>query len=284
MTSPKLSKFAFFGTDEFAVAVLRELAAQGVRPELIVTTPDARQGRGLVLTPPPVKLWAEENKIPFLQPIDLKSESLKLASSASKLFLLASYGKIIPREVLTIPEFGILNIHPSLLPKYRGSTPIQSAILAGEVETGVTLMLMDEQVDHGPILKAKGYPPRRRAGKLKATSFLAARDELAKLGAQLFVETAPDYLAGKLKPEPQDHDQATFTKKIKKEDGLIKLDDDPELNYRKFLAYHPWPGTYYFTPSGKRVKVTLATLEDGQFVIKKIIPEGKREMPYEVRA
>ncbi|MEK7585437.1 MAG: methionyl-tRNA formyltransferase, partial [Patescibacteria group bacterium] len=277
MTSPKLSKFAFFGTDEFAVAVLRELTQQGVRPDLIVTTPDAHQGRGLVLTPAPVKLWAEENKIPYSQPVDLKAEGSKLQATSYQLFLLASYGKIIPAEILKIPEFGILNIHPSLLPKYRGATPIQSALLAGEAETGVTLMLMDEQVDHGPILGAASC-------HLLALSFLELRDKLAQLGAKLFLDKAPDYLAGKLRPEPQDESQATFTKKIKKEAGLIKLDDDPELNYRKFLAYHPWPGIYYFTPSGKRVKVTLATLEDGQFVIKRIIPEGKREMPYEVRA
>jgi len=275
MTSPKPNhSFVFFGTDEFAVRVLERLGELGWRPSLIITTEDKPRGRGQELAPSPVKLWATKNKIPFLQP-----ENLKLL----KLALVASYGKIIPAEILAWPRHGILNIHPSLLPKYRGPTPIQSAILAGEAETGVTIMLMDEKIDHGSLLKARGY-------KLEAQSYSEARGELAELGAELFVEIAPDYLAGKIKPEPQDHSQATFTKKIKKEDGLINLNDDPKLNYQKFLAYQPWPGVYFFGSMASkrkpgfldaRIIITAAHLDtNGQFAIDRVKPEGKKEMSW----
>ncbi|MBI2097480.1 MAG: methionyl-tRNA formyltransferase, partial [Candidatus Vogelbacteria bacterium] len=242
MISPKLNNFVFFGTDEFAVAVLDELLKSHCEPALIVTTPDMKTGRGRRLTPPAVKLWAEENKIPFLQPANLRSdlETSLRSDLGLKLFLVASYGKIIPPTIFNLPKYGTLNIHPSLLPKYRGPTPIQSAILAGEAETGVSLMLVDEKVDHGPILQTKSY-------NLKAKSFVEARDELAELGAQLFTKILPDWVAGKIKAVPQDHSQATDTKKIRKEDGEINLSQGDTFIpqgaalYRKFLAFNPWP-------------------------------------------
>ncbi len=258
-------KFTFFGTDEFSVAVLEELAKADCRPELIITTPGVT----------PVKLWAEKNGIPYSQPKDLRSD-LK-GCPRSDLGLVASYGKIIPKEILDLPTHGTLNIHPSLLPKYRGATPIQSAILDGVSESGVTLMLMDEKVDHGPVLQATSY-------KLQAATFSAARYDMAKIGAELFIDVAPKWVAGEIKAVPQDHSQATYTKKINKEDGLINFNDQPEFNFRKFLAYRGWSGSYFFTErNGKKVRVivTAANIENGQFTLHRVKPEGKKEMSIE---
>ena len=273
MISPKLSdfEFVFFGTDEFAGAVLAALVAADLKPALIVTTPDQSCGRGQVLTPPPVKFWAIENRIDYEQPTKLSGDD-KLKVKSYQLFLVASYGKIIPPEILALPEHGVLNLHPSLLPEFRGPTPIQSAILAGAAVTGVSLMLVDEEVDHGPILKAQSV-------KLKTQNFVELRDQLAKLGAQLFIETLPDWLAGKITPQPQDHARATETKKLKKGDGLINLTDDPQLNYRKFLALTPQPGIYCFV-NQQRIIIAGAALTAGQFVITRVRPAGRREMTW----
>ena len=284
-----MSPFVFFGTDEFAVKVLTTWTELNLKPALIITTPDRPAGRGLRLTPPPVKLWAEQDSIEVRQLHNLRSDlgtSLRSDLGNYPVFIVASYGKLIPAEVLALPQYGTLNIHPSLLPQYRGPSPIQTAILNGDTETGVSILLLDEQMDHGPIVQAKNY-------QLKAKSFREARDDLAELGAKLIAEILPDYLAGKIQPTDQNQALASFTKKIKKEDGEIKLTDPADLNYRKFLAYQPWPGTYFFNPIlrsdfkrvsrsdlGTRIKITEATLENGQFVIKKIIPEGGKETDY----
>ncbi len=278
--------FAFFGTDEFAVAVLEQLKSRNLLPSLIITTPDKPKGRKLLLTPPPVKIWAENNKIKYLQPEKLKE--FKLENSAENnfdLFVVASYGKIISKNILDLPKFGTLNIHPSLLPKYRGPTPIQTAILNGdrEPETGVSIMLIDEEVDHGPVLVAASC-------QLLAFSFLELREKLAKLGADLLADVMPRWIAGEIQAREQDHSQATFTKKINKSDGEVRLDEkNNELNYRKFLAYTPWPGIYFFESAdspraksrGCRIKITGASLENNIFVIKKVVPEGRPEMRWE---
>jgi len=283
--------FIFFGTDEFSVIVLEELKKAGFIPRLIVTAPDRPKGRGLKLTPPPVKIWAQKNNIQFLQPEKLDaSVASQLSNVNCQLFVVASYGKIIPKEILDISEHGALNVHPSLLPLYRGASPIQSQILDEAVNVGVTIMFMDEKMDHGPILAQQelGF-------KISDLGFKKVRDELAKLGGQLLAKTIPKWINGEIKPREQDHTKTTYTKKITKEDGLINLDDDPELNYRKFLAYSDWPSVYFLRsdldavkgPTLKRIKITDAELRSGleprpdlEFVIKKIIPEGKKEMPY----
>lgn len=257
--------YIFFGSDEFSVTILDELLKADHPPSFIVTTPDET----------PVKLWAEQNKIPYAQPIDLRS--YKLEASTYQLFLVASYGKIIPKEILDLPTHGTLNIHPSLLPAYRGSTPIQTAILDGVSESGVSLMLLDEKMDHGPILEARSY-------NLEAVTFRAARYDMAKIGAELFLKVAPKWVAGEIKATPQDHSLATYTKKIKKEDGLIDLKDDPKLNYRKFLAYLGWSGSYFFTERNRkkvRVIITAANIENGEFTLHRVKPEGKKEMTWE---
>ena len=272
----------FFGTDEFAVTVLETLAEAKVSPTLIITVPDKPQGKYLQLTPPPVKIWAEKNNIPYCQPSSLQTIPYKLQANSYKLFLVASYGKLIPPTIFNWPKFGTLNIHPSLLPKYRGPTPIQSAILDGVTETGVTLMLLDAELDHGSVLQATSY-------KLQAQNFVEVRDDLACLGAQLFLDTIPLWVTGEIKAIPQDQAQATFTKKIKKKDGEVNLFQGDTLGdkgvalYRKFLAYQDWPGVYFFIErNGKktRVIITAARIVDNHFVIERVKPEGKKEMSY----
>lgn len=272
--------YAFFGSSRFSCLVLDELLSAGFKPALIITTPDKPSGRKLALTPPPTKVWADTHSIPCFQPDKLKTDEVRETLSAlyADLFIVASYGKIIPQEVLNIPKRGTLNVHPSLLPKLRGATPLQSAILSEE-ETGVTIIQLDEQVDHGPILGAEKYtstnwPP--------PVDILEA--DLAKIGGQLLAKLIPDRISGALKATEQDHSKATFTKKISKEDGLIDLSGDPITNLKKIRAYAGWPTAYFFADhNGKKIRVVIkeAEIENGALKISRVIPEGKKEMSYE---
>lgn len=272
-------KIAFWGTSPFSVGVLEALKEHEIVPDLIITAPDKPKGRNLVITPTPTKIWAQENKIPFLQPKTLDdSLTSTLSDLQPTLFLVASYGKIIPKEILDIPKHGTLNVHPSLLPKLRGASPIQSAILSEE-KTGVTIMLVDEKMDHGPIVAQKEipifpWPPR--------TSEL--EEVLAHEGGKLLAEIIPNWVNGKIKAREQEHTRATYTKKFTKEDGLIDLSDDPTMNFRKIQAFHIWPKAYFLTKRhGKQIQVVIveAELIDKNLIIKKVIPEGKKEMLYD---
>lgn len=258
-------KFAFFGTDEFAVTVLENLKTRKLLPATVVTMPDRPQGRKLLLTPTPVKVWAEKNKIPL---------TIETPQNNFDLFVIASYGKIIKKEIIDLPRFGTLNIHPSLLPKYRGPSPIQTAILNDDKKTGISIILLDEEMDHGPIISQKIV-------EIKNKNYTELRDELAKMGAEAISEIIPKWITGEIKGRPQAHTEATFTKKIEKSHGEIKLDDDPRSNFRKFRAYSYWPGIYFFDSKNRRIKITDATLENGDFLIKKVVPEGKAEMVLE---
>ncbi|MDQ5957852.1 MAG: Methionyl-tRNA formyltransferase [Patescibacteria group bacterium] len=273
-----MTKFVFFGTDNFATTVLDELKTLGLQPELIITTPDKPQGRKMQLTPPPVKVWAQTNNIPYIQPENLKAgpENL-LTEPTCDLALVASYGKILPQALLDIPRLGFVNIHPSLIPKYRGATPLESAILSGDTETGVTLLQVDAEMDHGPILAQEKIA-------LTNQDYFALRDQTARLGAQLFARILPDFVAGKIRGTEQDHATATFTKKITKTDGEIDLASDPTQNFRKIRAYADWPGTYFFIEKGGqkiRVLIKKAHLEDKELIIDRVLPEGKKEIPWE---
>jgi len=280
MVAEKIN-FIFWGTDEFSVTVLEELKKAGFIPALVVTAPDKRQGRGMKLTPPPAKVWAEKNSIKFLQPQKLDSDfSFQLSAFNSgrtgfQLFVVASYGKILPKEILDIPKHGTLNIHPSLLPLFRGPSPIQSQILKNTRMVGVTIMLMDEKIDHGPIV-AQGAVPM--SDPLPSTPELET--VLARAGGKLLAKTIPGWIAGNIDKQEQNHKASTYTKQIKKEDGLVDIEkEDPEMLYRKFRAYDPWPGIYFFQ-NGKRIKITNAKFENREFVVKGVIPEGKQEMSY----
>lgn len=266
--------FAFFGTDFFAVKVLEELKNQGLLPKVVVTTIDKPKGRKLVLTPTETKVWAIENNIEYIEVKKLDSDFYqKLSSLNLELSIVASFGKIIPKNVLDLPKFGTINVHPSLLPKLRGPSPLQTAILE-EDETGVSIMKLDEEVDHGPILLQEKinieWPPYE--DELASAS--------AKLGGSMLSKVIDKILSNELVEIEQDHSKATFTKKIEKVDGLIDLKDSPEKNLRKIRSFCVWPGAYFFDEDNKRIIVKKAHIEDGKLVLERIIPEGKKEMSY----
>lgn len=292
------NKIAFWGTSHISVIALEEMARgasidtarrdsaeSGMLPTLIITAPPRQKGRGLEMSPSEVKVWADAHGVPTLEPEEIKSEEfLKSLGTDWDLFVIVSYGKIIPRAVLDLPKHGTLNVHPSLLPKHRGASPIQSAILedapVGEPhEAGVTIMLIDEQVDHGPIvaqekISISNWPPK--ASVLEET--------LGTLGAKILVDTIPLWISGAITPREQNHDEATFTKKITKESGHISLTNDPTETLRKIRAFDVWPRTYFTTERGGRdirVVITEAHIADGALVIDRVIPEGKKEMDYE---
>lgn len=281
--------FVFFGTPDVASETLEILKHSGFLPSIIVTSPDAKAGRKMLLTPPPVKTWAIENNIRYIQP-EATAELLKIFSSDKAviargdekkirevqqpdLFIVVAYGKIIPEVLINIPKLGILNIHYSLLPKYRGASPVESAILNGETETGVTIQKMKFKLDAGDIIAQEktNIIPDETAPEL--------RKRLIKQGGELLVKTLPDFINGKIQPIPQNESDVTNCGKIMKEDGLINLESDAIENYNKFRAYATWPRTFFFK-DGKRIIITKARLENGNFVIEKIIPEGGKEVDY----
>jgi len=264
----KKINFAFFGGEPLAVPTLETLYKNGLTPSLIICNPDKPAGRNLEMTPPPTKLWAIEHNIQFIQPERPSKDGI---NESFDVFVVVAYGKIIPKEVLDQATYGTINIHPSLLPKYRGPSPMISAILNGDTETGVTIIKIDEEMDHGPILAQEKVDlvGNEYIGDLEKT--------LAELGGKLLVKVMqklPD-----ITETEQDHSKATFVKKFKKEDSEIKLDGDPIQNWRKFRAFHNNLRTFFFK-DGKRYIITDAALENGTFVIKKVIPEGRKEIDY----
>lgn len=270
-------KIAYFGTPRFSVFVLEALIDAGFPPSLVVTTPDRPAGRGLELAKSPVKVAAETHAIPVVQPESLKRESAELDSIMNSdwdLFVVAGYGKILPQSLVDLPKYGSLNVHPSLLPRFRGPSPIETQILTDEREVGVSVMKMDAEMDHGDILAQARITPDPwplRTSELE--------DILWAEGGSLLVESIPPYVSGELMPEPQDHSRATYTGFMKKEDGKLDLLADGYQNYLKFCAYDEWPGTYFFK-DGKRVKIVEATLENGLFKPLRVIPEGKKEQDW----
>lgn len=284
----KDSSIVFFGTPLFAVHTLNALEESGIVPDIIVTAPDKPAGRGLELTPPPVKKWAEEREIFVLQPTSLKTENIVpenaealalLLNSEWDLFIVSAYGKLLRKDLLILPHKGVLNIHPSLLPKFRGASPIESQILQDEKNVGVSIILLDEEMDHGPLLAQASITPEE--WPLKASIL---EELLATEGGNLLAEVIPEWLEGTITPTEQDHALATVTKKITKEDGEIHLTDDAYHNYLKFCAYDGWPGVYFFIEKNERqmrVKITDASYENGVFTPLSVIPEGKKEMRYE---
>ncbi|MFM7089046.1 MAG: methionyl-tRNA formyltransferase [Candidatus Paceibacterota bacterium] len=265
--------FVFFGTPDVASKTLDILKNAGYTPSLIVTAPDKPQGRKMIITPPPVKTWAIAKDVPYVQPEKIKE--LDFSNHQCDFFLVVAYGKILPEDLIKSPHLGSINIHYSLLPKYRGASPVESAILAGDKETGVSIQQMEFKMDAGPILAEE------KVNILPTDTTEELRARLIKTGSDLLAKILPDILEQKIIPQPQDESQATFCKKIKKEDGLVDpFHDDPQSLYNKFRAYHKWPRIYYFDENKKRVIITDATLENGKFLIKKIIPEGGKERSY----
>lgn len=271
--------FVFFGTPDVASETLEILKNNGYLPSLIVTAMDKPQGRKMVLTPPPAKTWAIENNIEYLQPEKINEDFVSILKSKDyDLFIVVAYGKILPQELIDIPKVMTLNIHYSLLPKYRGASPVESAILNGEKETGVSIQKMELKMDTGPILA------EQKVNILRDETTEELRSRLIKVGGELLTKILLYISAEEALPQiAQDENKATFCKKIKKGDGLIDLEqisEKPEETYNKFRAYNKWPRIYFFQDN-KRIIITEAKLEDKKFTIKKVIPEGKKEITWE---
>jgi len=266
--------FVYFGTPRVASETLATLLERGFVPALVVTSPDAPTGRGLALTPSPVKELALAKNIPILTPEKLDAAAIAaIAAYHDDYAVCVAYGKIFPEELIAQFSLGVLNVHYSLLPKYRGATPLEGALLAGERETGVTVQKMVKELDAGDILAQEHVTilPEETAREL--------RPRLIALGAKLLADTLPPYLTGDITPTPQDTSLATRSGKLKKEDGLLDRDAPAEENWNKYRAYADSIGTYFFE-NGKRIKITVASFKNGQFVIERVIPEGKREMNF----
>ena len=280
-------RFVFFGTSHVAVYVLDALEAAGYLPSLVVTMPDKPQGRSMKLVAPAVKEWALKHKIEVLQPEELHSHILQnMRMLELGVGIVCDYGKILPKELLDIPKHGFLNVHPSLLPRLRGASPIRTAILNNENPTGVTVMHVDEKMDHGPIIAQK---------KIDVPHWPVKNSELEEVllkeGGKLLAQVLPHFVEGEIEAREQNHDVATYCEKIEKKDGLLDLpagrQASPEEAYKNLLkirAYEGWPGTFAFFKKGDkkiRVKITEAHLDDSSLVIDTVVPEGKREMSYE---
>lgn len=269
--------YVFFGTGHFAEPLLRHLKGLDFLPSYIITTPDKPVGRHQIITPPPVKLFAEEHNIPVYQPSRLKNEEtvveLQKILSTHQGVVIADYGKIIPQNIIDISPTGFVNIHPSLLPEYRGPTPVHAAILHNNRHTGVTLIRIDDQMDHGPIIAQESVDIDEH---MWPYSLEYAYEILSKKGAELLLHTYASYLKGNLVPREQDHDKATYVKMIDKADAEVNplLDSIADI-YLKFQAYTPWPGIF-FMHDGKRVKIKAMNGAE----ILRVTPEGKPELDF----
>lgn len=266
-------KFAYFGTPEFSKIVLDELKKAGFVPSLIITTPDRKVGRKQILTPTPVKIWADENGIECWQPKHPREIVEKLAKQQWDIFIVASYGYIMNQKLLDIPERGVLNVHTSLLPKYRGASPIESAILHGDIQTGSTIMRMTLGMDEGPILNQTFFDIDPDITKPELFEILAHD------GGKLLAETLEPWVNNEISEQEQDEELVSYCGKLTKADAELTYDDD-KTRYRKYRAFYGWPGSFIMD-GDLRLKITSARFEDEKFIIQKVIPAGKKECSYE---
>ncbi len=273
-------RIAFFGTPELCIPILESLKEANMLPAVVVTQIDAPKGRGMIMTAPPVKVWAEENNIPVVQPEKLNEDFFQLYGTYDlDLAIVVAYGKIIPERVINLPRYGSLNVHYSLLPKYRGATPVEAALLAGDAETGVCIQQMHFALDSGPVLAETHVMIEDSERK---PELLARLNEIA---AQMLPQIVEQVLTDTATRREQDPMEVTYSGKIEKAHGELRLTDDEHLeNWRKFRAFYGNPGTFTFVEKdGKmvRLKITDAEFVDEKFVVKKVIPEGKKETDFE---
>lgn len=296
------ARIIFMGTPQFAVPTVKALIKSEYDLVAVVTQPDRPSGRGRKLTPSPVKLVALEAGIDVLQPETLKSPDAvaQLVALRPDLLVVAAFGQILRPDVLKLPPHGCLNIHASLLPRWRGAAPVAAAIHAGDTETGVTLMLMEAGLDTGPIIAQRAMPirPTHTRDALMA--------ELAELGAALLIETLPAWLAGQIEAQPQDERLATLAPRLKKEAGAIDWQQTALEIDRQVRAFYPWPGTFSEGPRGQfkilaaeaATAIPLPALAEPGVVFRRnrgvyvvtghgalrlvtVQPAGKKEMPAE---
>ncbi len=277
--------YIFFGTPEFAAIILKKLIDAEIIPSALVCNPDRPIGRHQIITPPPTKeLIQKLNKdtgsdVKILQP-ENKNELKELISmfSSCDFGIVAAYSKIIPDEVINSFRLGVIGVHPSLLPKFRGPSPIQSVILADEKDTGITLFLIDDKIDHGQIIESKAI-------KIENRNYEKLSVELAGLAGDMLVNILPKFVRGETTASPQDESQATYTNKFTGDDGYISPDELKEAMSgknrtkaaeieRKICALNPEPGVYTFIDE-KRTKLLEAVVSDGKLMLTKIQREGK---------
>ena len=292
INSPRI---IFMGSPDFAVPALEALSAH-YQLVGVVTQPDRPAGRGGTLKSPVVKQVALRLGIPVMQPEKLRAPEAmaQLQAWAPDLVVVAAFGQILRPAVLDLPRYGCINVHGSILPRWRGAAPIQAAILAGDRETGVTIMKMDPGIDTGLMLSQRYIPiaPDETAGMLFA--------KLALLGTNLLIETLPRYLSGELQPHPQPEEGATYAPILKKEDGILDLSQSAAALERRVRAFNPWPGAW-FEWKGAPLKVLRASVSEakspeagrrltvegcpavgtseGILVLEEVQPAGKKSMP-----
>lgn len=280
-TSPK---YIFFGSPEFAETILSALITAGLPPIAVITNPDRPFGRKKIITSPPAKLLAEKNGIPVFQPEKIGEECIEeVKTLGAEVFVVAAYSKIIPKALIDVAPLGALGIHPSLLPRYRGASPIQGAILGGEKETGVAIYLMDAAVDHGPVFA------ERKTEIGENETYLELQNRLAKIGGEMIVEILPKFTNGEITPVEQKHEEATLTKKFKTEDGFIDEKtlaialsggnpEEAERVSRIIRALNPDPGVWTLK-NEKRMKLLSSKLNNGQLKLESVQMEGKTPQP-----
>lgn len=290
--------FIFFGTPEFAADVLEKLLNRGLIPKAIVCNPDRPIGRKKIVTPPAVKLLVLEHQlqdptldIAILQPEMLDEQFIEtLKSFSPDVFVVAAYAKLLKQNVLDIPKHGTIGVHPSLLPAYRGASPMQTTLLDGVDITGTSLFLIDEKMDHGPIIAQETV-------QIGTMNYVMLAKKLAEISGELLAKVLPDFLSGKIIPQEQDHDKATFTKKFATEDGFVDIHDIERAQReggdialvieRKIRALNPEPGTWTMASAlcnihfgkEKRIKLLEADVSmEHTLILKKIQTEGKKAL------
>ncbi|MDB5189856.1 MAG: methionyl-tRNA formyltransferase [Parcubacteria group bacterium] len=273
-----MSKFVYFGTPYVARDTLACLVEHGFVPEVVVTSPAAPKGRGLTLTPSETNVWATEHGISVLTPTVLDQSFIdQLSAHQCDYAIVVAYGKIIPQALIDAFPKGILNIHYSLLPKYRGASPVEASLLHGETVTGVTIQQMVFELDAGDVIAQEEVTIDPN------DTTLSLRPKLIEAGADLLVRTLPAFIEGSVTPVTQDALLATRAKKIKKEEGCLSLYGDGAINWNTYRAFRESPGTYFFAHKGDtkiRVKIVDAKCESGAFQVTRIVPEGKNEQPF----
>jgi methionyl-tRNA formyltransferase len=256
----------FMGTPDFAVPSLVLLIANLYQVVAVYSQPDKRLGRRSQLVPPPVKRLAMDHRIPVVQPetLDTSRALEELAGFSPELIVVVAYGRILPSKILSLPKFGCLNLHPSLLPRHRGSSPIANALLCGDGLTGVTVILMDAGLDSGPILA------QREVAVSPQDTTRSLTPKLSQVGAELLLKSLPLWIEGKINPQPQDESQVTFSKMLTKEDGEIDWKLPAVQLWRCIRAFDPWPGCYTWWKGG-RLKVCEAVPLGGGGEVGKVI-------------
>ncbi|MEN9338474.1 MAG: hypothetical protein RI945_199 [Candidatus Parcubacteria bacterium] len=281
-------KYIFWGTGPLAESALFTLCQNDLIPSLVITSPDKKSGRGLETQKNIITSWCESKKIKYWQPESLKDLNINespLGEEKWDIAIVASYPKILKEEILNLPKSGSLNIHPSRLPKYRGPSPIQTALLNGDTSTSISIIKLDKEVDHGPILIQKDIEI------LEEDTNEKLERKCGQIGGDMLADILPHYLEGSLKSIEQDHEKATFTRKFEKKEGEIKLGDSAEILQNKFRAFLPHIPLFFFVDHKEksiRVKITDINLSKEEAkeksvreIIKKVVPEGKTEISWQ---